>query len=94
MQVAQRGGGCPIPGDTQGQAGRGSKQPDLPVGVPAFPHSWPQHAALNLLGDYQCDGVVISPMWILTAAHCKAARELQILFTPLKLPFCPSSCEW
>ena len=34
MQVAQRGGGCPIPGDTQGQAGRGSKQPDLPVGVP------------------------------------------------------------
>ena len=24
-QVAQRGGGCPIPGDTQGQAGRGSE---------------------------------------------------------------------
>ena len=24
-QVAQRGGGCPIPGDTQGQAGWGSE---------------------------------------------------------------------
>ena len=23
--VAQRGGGCPIPGDTQGQAGHGSE---------------------------------------------------------------------
>ena len=33
-QVAQRGGGCPIPGDTQGQAGWGSEQPDVAVGVP------------------------------------------------------------
>jgi len=24
-QVARRGGGCPIPGNTQGQAGRGSE---------------------------------------------------------------------
>jgi len=32
-QVAQRGGGCPIPGDTQGQAGQGSEQPDWAVGV-------------------------------------------------------------
>ena len=33
-QVAQRGGGYPVPGDTQGQAGEGCEQPDLPVGVP------------------------------------------------------------
>ena len=33
-QVAQRGGGCPIPGDIQGQAGQGSEQPDPAVGVP------------------------------------------------------------
>jgi len=26
--VAQRGGTCPIPGNTQGQVGRGSEQPD------------------------------------------------------------------
>ena len=28
-QVAQRGGGRPVPGDTQGQAGRASEQSDL-----------------------------------------------------------------
>ena len=33
-QVAWRGGGCPIPGSIQGQAGCGSEQPDLAVGVP------------------------------------------------------------
>jgi len=34
-QVAQRGGGCPIPGNIQGQAGRGSEQPGLVEDVPA-----------------------------------------------------------
>ena len=33
-QVAPRGGGCPILGDIQGQAGQGSEQFHLPVGVP------------------------------------------------------------
>jgi len=33
-QIAQRGGGWPIPGDIQYQAGLGSEQPDLAVGVP------------------------------------------------------------
>ena len=33
-QVAQRGGGCPIHGDIQGQDGWGSEQPDLAGGVP------------------------------------------------------------
>ena len=32
--VAWRGGGCSVPGDLQGQAGRGSEQPDVDVGVP------------------------------------------------------------
>ena len=30
-EVAHRGGGCPVPGNTQGQAGQG---PEQPVGVP------------------------------------------------------------
>jgi len=33
--VARRGGRCPIPGDTQGQAGQGSEWPGLGEDVPA-----------------------------------------------------------
>jgi len=33
-QVAQRGSGCPVPGDIQGQAGWDSEHPDRAVGVP------------------------------------------------------------
>ena len=33
-QAAQRDGGCPVPGDTQGQAGRGAEQHDVALGVP------------------------------------------------------------
>jgi len=33
-QVVQGGGGCPIPGDSQGQAAQGSEQPGVAVGVP------------------------------------------------------------
>ena len=32
-EFAQRGGGCLIPGDIQGQAGQGTEQPHLAVGV-------------------------------------------------------------
>jgi len=32
--VAQRGGGCPVPGGIQCQAEQGSEQPDVAVGVP------------------------------------------------------------
>jgi len=32
-KVAQSGGGCPISGDIQGQAGQGSEHPDLAAGV-------------------------------------------------------------
>ncbi|XP_062457605.1 ovochymase-1 [Rhea pennata] len=42
----------------------------LSGGEEACPHCWPWHGALKLLGDYQCDGVVVSPTWLLTAAHC------------------------
>jgi len=33
-QVAQRGGECPVRGDIQSQAGRGSEQPDVAAGIP------------------------------------------------------------
>ena len=35
-QVAQGAGGCPIPGNTPGQVGRGFEQPDLVEDVPAY----------------------------------------------------------
>ena len=35
-QVAQRGGRCPVPGNTQGQVGRGSEQPGWDEDVPAL----------------------------------------------------------
>jgi len=35
-QVAQRGDGCPIPGNIQGQVGQGSEQPGLVEDVPAY----------------------------------------------------------
>jgi len=34
-QVAQIGGRCPIPGNIEGQVGRGSEQLDLVIDVPA-----------------------------------------------------------
>ena len=34
LLFVQRGGGSPVPGDIQGQAGPGFEQPDLAVGVP------------------------------------------------------------
>jgi len=34
-QVAQKGGRCPVPGNIQGQVGRGSKPPELVEDVPA-----------------------------------------------------------
>ena len=33
-QVAQRGGGCPVPGDIQDQAGSGTEQSDVAVDAP------------------------------------------------------------
>jgi len=33
-QVVQRAGGCPVPADTQDQAGWGSEHPDVAVDVP------------------------------------------------------------
>jgi len=37
-QVARRGGQCPIPGNIEGQVGRGSEQPGLVGDIPANPN--------------------------------------------------------
>ncbi|XP_028274527.1 transmembrane protease serine 2-like isoform X2 [Parambassis ranga] len=32
--------------------------------------SWPWHVSLQVVGSHRCGGALISPYWIVTAAHC------------------------
>uniref|UniRef100_A0A8C8RV17 Ovochymase-1 n=1 Tax=Pelusios castaneus TaxID=367368 RepID=A0A8C8RV17_9SAUR len=50
-------------------------------GEEACPHCWPWQAGLQLLGDHQCGGVVISPTWVLTAAHCVQSTNQPLHWT-------------
>ncbi|XP_077871099.1 ovochymase-1 [Ictidomys tridecemlineatus] len=42
----------------------------IAAGEEACPHCWPWQVGLRFLGDHQCGGAIIDPVWILTAAHC------------------------
>ncbi|KAM6165185.1 LOW QUALITY PROTEIN: ovochymase-1-like [Erethizon dorsatum] len=39
-------------------------------GQEACPHCWPCRAGVRFLGDHQCGGAIIHPVWILMAAYC------------------------
>ncbi|XP_068441625.1 transmembrane protease serine 2-like [Clinocottus analis] len=41
-------------------------------GRPASPGAWPWQVSLQVAGSHRCGGAVISPYWIVTAAHCVA----------------------
>uniref|UniRef100_A0A8C3JUJ9 Peptidase S1 domain-containing protein n=1 Tax=Calidris pygmaea TaxID=425635 RepID=A0A8C3JUJ9_9CHAR len=62
LALADAGGLHPLPPQGLFQHVSGAEE--------ACPHCWPWRAALQLLGDYQYDGAVTSPAWLLTAAHC------------------------
>uniref|UniRef100_A0A8C2WR61 Peptidase S1 domain-containing protein n=1 Tax=Cyclopterus lumpus TaxID=8103 RepID=A0A8C2WR61_CYCLU len=38
----------------------------------ASPGAWPWQVSLQVAGSHRCRGAVISPYWIVTAAHCVA----------------------
>ncbi|CAJ1065759.1 transmembrane protease serine 2-like [Xyrichtys novacula] len=42
-------------------------------GQPASQGSWPWQVSMQVAGSHRCGGAVISPYWIVTAAHCVAS---------------------
>ncbi|KAM5251206.1 ovochymase-1, partial [Hipposideros larvatus] len=50
-------------------------------GEEACPHCWPWQVGLRFLGSHQCGGAIISPSWILTAAHCLQSKNNPFFWT-------------
>jgi len=46
------------------------KQQKVIGGQEATPHAWPWQVALYYHGYFTCGGSLVSPQWIVTAAHC------------------------
>ncbi|KAM3926881.1 ovochymase-1 [Leptodactylus fuscus] len=44
-------------------------------GEESCPNCWPWQVLIMYQGRFQCGGVIISPQWILTAAHCLSSSD-------------------
>lgn len=44
-------------------------------GVDAKRGSWPWQILIRFMGQPHCGGSIISPFWIVTAAHCVSGKE-------------------
>lgn len=44
--------------------------PKIVGGREAVPHSWPWMVSLQINGTHTCGGALISPQWVVSAAHC------------------------
>ena len=56
------------------------KQSRVIGGEDATPGAWPWQVAIYRFGVFHCGGTLISPSFVLTAAHCVQGEENQNVF--------------
>ncbi|XP_069072238.1 serine protease 55-like [Pleurodeles waltl] len=84
LHVQSAGCGLRTPYDEPSEASAKSRMESRIIGGKnALPAEWPWTVSLQKAGGHFCGGSIISPMWILTAAHCfhhvRCLDEVQVL---------------